>query len=176
MSLIYGRSIRIFSSIGGDENFQRKGIKSEPVEPEEEQNVLGTPFTTSEARNLLRLGWIALEFLRDDRRPCCIVEVSKSNVTLKNPTNPPKRGHTLRKTDLDTGITTMVDASDPGTISQLMRSVEGQFMEGGISMPKTLPRIMFENQAFLSANRDPRHLGRDSEYQRLSAGPMDETG
>ena len=136
-----------------DENSQRKGMKGNAVESEEEQNVLGTPFTASEARNLLRLGWIALEFLRDDRRPCCIVEVSKNNVTLKHPAGPSTLARNLRKTDLDTGITTMADASDPGTISQLMKSVEAQIMEEGDSMPKSLPRIMFENQAFLSARK-----------------------
>ena len=130
-------------------------IETPPPIPKQPETVLGTPFTATEALNIMRLGWIALEFLRDDKRPCCIIEVSKSNQTMDENNNSANVGAQLAKAEAE-GLknqslerTTMIDASDPRTISMLMQSDSQE----GIQNPEKLPRIMFENEAFLNVRR-----------------------
>ncbi|KAI5810884.1 hypothetical protein DFH27DRAFT_604945 [Peziza echinospora] len=135
-----------------DRNLSLTPIGFEETDPKKRATVLDSPFTATEARNLLRLGWIALEFLRDDQRPCCIIEVNKNN--YKGEIHGLANTITIDKASLGKGDTALIDASDPRTISMLMKEPERVIGGNPIySVNDPLPRIMFENDAFLNVKR-----------------------
>lgn len=119
----------------------------------EEQRVLGTPFTAPEAKSLLRLGWVALEFIRDDQRPCCIIEVSKNNSVTQQATG---NGQLKLRTGKDLDVcstTTAVDASNPETIRELIQSPGSQPLQLKSHDSDKPPRILFENMAFVKIKK-----------------------